>query len=163
MVFQHFVKCYADLALILPNAKCRRIDGECKDMYPGQRILLVDDQVIIRKTLRLLLENSGCIAISDASNGVEALEIVAGPTPPTLIICDIRMSPMNGHEFLQHLRQSSQPWATLPVIFLTSQSPSAEDQAAAIQPDAYLLKPTSANSLRATIEDVLRRHQTGQP
>ncbi|MFC5651211.1 response regulator [Paenibacillus solisilvae] len=69
------------------------------------RILIVDDEALIRDHLGGLLEWEAvhCTVVGKASNGLEALEMIQ-KTGPTLVITDIRMPAMNGLELAEHLR-----------------------------------------------------------
>ena len=62
------------------------------------RVLLVDDQRLMRDGLRVLLELQDCIAIvGEAGNGVEALAQVAATTPD-VVLMDVRMPGVDGIE-----------------------------------------------------------------
>jgi CheY-like chemotaxis protein len=80
-------------------------------------ILVVDDEEDIRDTLCEVIEMGGCSAIT-ASNGAEALRVLA-KRRPCLIILDLLMPVMTGHEFLAALR-SEPDLADVPVLISTS-------------------------------------------
>ncbi|GAC22694.1 response regulator receiver protein [Paraglaciecola mesophila KMM 241] len=67
-------------------------------------ILIVDDSEIEQFLLKNMIEKYDTeIAIHQAYDGEEALSILEGlATPPTLILLDINMPGMNGHEFLDN-------------------------------------------------------------
>lgn len=67
------------------------------------KILLVDDDELVRRVLRTFLERGGH-QVSEAANGVEALEIFAAEQPD-LVVTDILMPRMNGLEMLVELRR----------------------------------------------------------
>ena len=82
-------------------------------MSERARILVVDDEVGPRESLRMILKPSYEIATADS--GDTALKTLAGFSPD-LVFMDIKMPKMDGMELLRRLRQSSD----MPVIFLTS-------------------------------------------
>ncbi len=62
------------------------------------RVLLVDDQALVRSGFRMLIESSDGVAIvGEAENGAQALELMA-TTPVDVVLMDIRMPVMDGVE-----------------------------------------------------------------
>ena len=123
-------------------------------------VLVVDDQEYIRKLVVQCLKRIGVTGIAEASDGSAALEIL-GRASPTVVICDIKMQPVDGLEFLKVVRSGAgvrNP--KVPVIFLTSDS-ERETVKAAIdsQVDGYMVKPVSPQDLRAKITAVLNKRQ----
>lgn len=69
------------------------------------RVLLVEDQLIVRQGLKMILEQDENIKVThEASNGKEAVEIVR-TSPIDIIMMDIRMPEMNGIEATQIIRK----------------------------------------------------------
>ena len=118
------------------------------------RILIVDDEVEIRKVLRLLLENSG-YEIVEAADGSKAVEAVKADPYIDLCIMDIMMPLMNGIEATQKIREFS----TVPVLFLTARSlESDKEEAYSGGGDDYLVKPFSSRELLMKVEALTRRY-----
>ncbi len=69
------------------------------------RILVVDDEESIRKTMRMTLEYEG-FEVTEAPSGVEAIKAVA-QDPPDLIFLDIKMPGIDGLEVLEQLKEKS--------------------------------------------------------
>ncbi len=70
-----------------------------------KKIVLVDDHMILRQGLKLLLEADPDIKIiAEAGNGTEAAKIVA-KLRPDILITDIRMPGMTGIELLKHVKK----------------------------------------------------------
>jgi len=127
-------------------------------MIPRQKmkkILVVDDDFILRKVLQNSLETKGYQVVS-VSSGKSAL-IQFNQDVPDIIISDVSMPEMDGFEFCRQLR--SQPSGKLiPFIFL-----SAKDnldnriQGHTTGADSYLTKPFEMVELLANIEALIER------
>lgn len=79
--------------------------------------LLVDDQQLVRRGLRLLLETVGDLRVAgEAGDGREALAQL-GKSVPDLVLCDVRMPGMDGLAFLAACREAH---PDLPVLMLTT-------------------------------------------
>lgn len=80
-------------------------------------VLIVDDEEIIRRGLRVILEKIvvGFVVAGTAKNGVEALELLK-EQHIDVVITDIRMPQMNGIELIRHIRMH---WARIPIVILS--------------------------------------------
>ena len=77
------------------------------------RILIADDQELIRTGLRLVLQRHGDLdVVGEAGDGREALELVA-TLRPDIVLMDIRMPHLNGIEALTRLTESGSPTRVL--------------------------------------------------
>jgi len=116
------------------------------------QILIIDDEAPIRKLLEITLESNDYQVI-EASTAKEGM-IKAANHPPSLIILDIGLPDMTGHEVLQQLRT----WYTNPIIILSVQK-EEEDIVKALDNGAndYLTKPFRTGELLARIRSALRR------
>jgi two-component system KDP operon response regulator KdpE len=114
-------------------------------------ILVIDDEPQIRKLLQIALESSN-YKVSLAAKGKEGL-IMAANHPPALILLDIGLPDISGHEVLKQLRE----WYTHPIIILSVQN-NEEDIVAALDNGAtdYLSKPFRTGELMARIRSSLR-------
>ena len=124
------------------------------------KILVADDEADIRKIVRLLLEKKG-YSVSEASNGLAALEAVKGGDID-LVIMDIMMPKMSGIEATAKIREIS----TLPILFLTAKSLVRDkEDAYTAGGDDYLVKPFSSTELAMKVEALLRRYMVyrGKP
>src|SRR5271163_2037922 len=83
----------------------------------NETILLIDDEANLRKTLAEILRSRG-YAILEASNGVEAIELLRHATPD-LIFSDWKMPEMGGEQVLRHLRNDGH-LGPIPVIVITA-------------------------------------------
>ena len=105
------------------------------------KVVLAYDHVLVRDGIKALLEDQEGIAVIDeASNGLEALEVISRIKPDVLIV-DIRMPEMNGIEVVQQININQMDVKTL----VLSMHDSEEYVVKAIQAgaDGYLLKGAS--------------------
>ena len=118
------------------------------------KILVVDDEVLLVKGIRLNLQNEGYDVIT-GSNGAEAVQIAQSQSPD-LIILDVMMPEMDGLEACSRIREFSQ----VPIIMLTAK---AEDMDKLMGfehgADDYLTKPFNILELKARVRSLLRRSQ----
>lgn len=108
----------------------------------AKKILLIDDEELITRTLANALEKNG-YEVLVAKNGRDAI-IMAEEEDFDLIISDIRMPGMNGVEVVQKIRQVVKKKATgkIPTIFVTGYADRAiEEKAMTLNPHAYIHKP----------------------
>lgn len=120
-------------------------------------LLVVDDEDNLRTMLVAALKHHG-FAVSTASGGREALELVAG-IRPDVILLDVMMPDLDGFEVCRRLRTDGD---MTPVIFLTARD-GAESRVEGLKlgADDYLEKPFSLDELVARTEAVLRRTRQG--
>lgn len=115
------------------------------------RILVVDDEEIVVSLVRDALEDEG-YEILTASGGQEALQI-AESTSINLLLTDIRMSPMNGIQLAERLKERV---ANLSIIFMTGYANlnSAKD---AIRHGAvdYIMKPFELTEIRQAVRNAI--------
>jgi PAS domain S-box-containing protein len=88
------------------------------------RCLLVEDDPVIRDLVRRTLEKAGW-HVSEAENGLVALELVA-ENKPEVILLDLMMPEMDGFQFIAELRKTP-AWRTIPVIVITAMDLTPED------------------------------------
>ena len=121
-------------------------------------ILVVDDEVQIRRLLRFTLEDAG-YRVREAESGHRGL-VEAAHRRPDAIILDLGLPDMTGVEVLGRLRE----WATLPVLVLSvfgeERSKVAALDAGA---DDYLTKPFGGAELLARLRALLRRVHAVEP
>ncbi|MCX7853585.1 MAG: response regulator [Caldilineales bacterium] len=126
------------------------------------RILVIEDETIVRENLVELLETEGYEVLA-AADGREGLEL-ARTQAPDLILCDILMPEMSGHEVLEQLTRDPVT-AMIPFIFLTARA-EREDMrlGMSLGADDYITKPfTHADVLQAiTTRLEKRRRLIGQ-
>jgi signal transduction histidine kinase/CheY-like chemotaxis protein len=121
----------------------------------GANIVLVDDDVEIRESVRLLLESWGCRAFGGATLGEVEQKLRAQGARPDALIVDYRLADaMSGLQVIEALRRRG--GAELPALVITgSPSPSQLREHAAGIP--FVVKPISAGKLRAYLSQALRQ------
>jgi CheY-like chemotaxis protein len=87
--------------------------------------LLVDDDVVVRRSVRQALEPIGW-KVTEAENGQVAVDAIAAERPDVIIL-DLMMPKMDGFEFLDELR-SRPHWQDLPVVVITAKDLTQEDR-----------------------------------
>lgn len=114
-------------------------------------ILIIDDEVQIRRLLEITLSANG-YGIAEAINAKDGL-VAAALHTPALIILDLGLPDMDGQLVLKKLRE----WYLKPIIILSARS-SEDDIVAALDAGAndYLTKPFRNNELLARIRSCIR-------
>jgi len=122
-------------------------------------VLIIDDEIHIRRLIAQMLELAG-YQVLEAASGPEALRLIEG-TIPDVITCDIFMPGMTGFDVLEALK--SQPdTANIPVIMLTALGQEKDTNLAMKLGAAdYVTKPFGTTNLTETIERQLKGRQRG--
>lgn len=117
----------------------------------GIRILIIDDEVQIRKLLRVALDGHG-YDVAEAVCGQDGLTETA-MFRPDLILLDLGLPDIGGLEVVKRLRE----WSKVPIIILSVQEQEG-DKIAALDAgaDDYLTKPFSMGELLARIRAAMR-------
>jgi two-component system, cell cycle response regulator DivK len=119
----------------------------------SQRILVVEDQEDNRRIIRDLLTSAG-YELMEAVDG-EAGVRLADTERPDLILMDIQLPVLDGHEATRRIKQNPELRA-IPIIVVTSYALSGDDaKAMAAGADGYVAKPFSPRELLATIRKLL--------
>ncbi len=127
------------------------------------KLLVIEDVVQIRENVAELLTING-YTVRTAADGVKGI-LQAKSWEPDLIVCDIMMPDMDGHQVLESIRNYP-ALVHIPFIFLTAKADMVDlrrgmDQGA----DDYLTKPFLSSDLLAAINSRLKRcrQQQGNP
>lgn len=119
------------------------------------RVVIAEDEAIIRLDLKEILEDEGYEVVGAASRGEEAIEMIL-TLKPDLAILDIKMPGMDGIEVASELSKEN----ICPVVILTAFSQrSFVEQARDAGVLAYLVKPFQASDLVPAIELARARFQ----
>jgi DNA-binding NarL/FixJ family response regulator len=118
-------------------------------------ILLIEDQPDMRENIATILEMED-FAVLTANDGKAGIAL-ARDEKPDLVLCDVMMPVMDGHDVLHALRQDATIRGT-PFIFLTAKGEKHDQRAGMnLGADDYLTKPVSAEDLLAAVHARLNR------
>lgn len=118
-------------------------------------VLIVDDKPEIAKVIKIHL--TADYNVHYLENPVKAIAWMREGNIPELIISDVYMPEMNGHEFLLYLKASS-IYRHLPVLILSSMENSGE-RIKMLEDGAadFILKPFNPQELKIRVRNILRR------
>lgn len=121
-------------------------------MSEGARILVVDDEPQIRRSLQVSLEKKGYVVMT-ASSGEEALEAMV-QRPPDVVIVDLILPLIDGIELTRRIRERS----PVPIIVLSAIGDERKKvEALEKGADDYVTKPFGMEELSARVRSALRR------
>jgi response regulator NasT len=119
----------------------------------GLRIVIADDEAVIRLGLRAMLEDQGYRVVGEAADGKRALDLVA-KLEPDLVFLDIKMPGIDGLQAARRLLAGR----GVPVIILTAYADRAfVEQAREAGALAYLVKPVQESDLGPAVEMAMGR------
>lgn len=118
------------------------------------KILIVDDDLAIRKLVKAFLQQEG-FATFEASNGQEALDVLAN-VKIDLIVLDIMMPVMDGWDFCRDLKKT----LDIPIIMVTAKGEIAERlKGFQLGTDDYMVKPFDPMELMMRVKALLKRYR----
>ena len=124
-------------------------------MMESVKVVIAEDEAIIRLDLRETLESSGYEVVADTGRGDEAIELVS-EHKPDVVILDVKMPGMDG---IQVAREIAAAEDTAVVILTAFSQRELIDEAVDAGALAYLVKPYQQSDLIPAIEIARRRHQ----
>ncbi|MFN4033097.1 MAG: HD domain-containing phosphohydrolase [Fimbriimonadales bacterium] len=121
---------------------------------PERHVLIVDDDTLVRETLRFVLEDGG-YRVYAASSGAEALQLLQ-QKPVDIVLSDIFMPGMNGFDLLRQIREHA---PDTPVILITGYG-NIEMAREALKQGAsdFITKPYNIHEIPIMIERNMTRH-----
>lgn len=127
------------------------------DRIENARILVIDDEPLIRMTVCKALGRFGVKELRQAADGEAGFQLTT-TFLPDLVFCDVHMPNMTGIEYLEKVRTT--PIVAInptPVVFLTSDR--QEDVvviAKSLKVDGYIVKPVAIPPLQKSLERLLK-------
>jgi two-component system chemotaxis response regulator CheY len=125
------------------------------------RMLIVDDSIMMRKTLRTILQRAGHTIAAEAANGEQAIMYYSNHRPD-LVTLDITMPGMSGLEVIKRIRNFD-PDANIVIVSALGQKQTIFE---ALQNGArnYILKPITEEKLLSVVNMVLgHSHDSSTP
>lgn len=135
------------LVVVAEEARVAKAKGQV-------RVLIAEDETIIRLDLRAQLEELGYLVCGEARNGNEAVEL-ARELEPEVAILDVKMPDSDGLDAARRILAER----SIPILLLTAYSdPELVGRAARAGVFAYLVKPFQSSDLMPAIETAIARH-----
>ena len=137
------------LPLILPDTASPKVASTSTALppqVPGRRVLLVEDNPVVRMVAQLELEQLG-FEVETANDGSEALEAVEA-RPFDLLLMDVQMPELDGYETTRRIRARERKGEHIPIIALTALALQGDrEKCLAAGMDDYLTKPLRSSEL----------------
>lgn len=125
------------------------------------RVLVVDDEPLVRNVVRMTLEKAG-YEVLEAENGEKAIKAINSDENPLVldvVICDIRMPKINGVEAIDYFRRA---YPHVSLIVLTGYPDTNMAVSFMRQGVDYLIKPVEAQKLTAAVEEAMDRRMVAR-
>jgi len=122
------------------------------------KILVVDDELHMRKVVKALLYAIGIRHVSEAQDACAALDLIA-QQPPDVVVLDWEMPYLSGPEFMRIVRAPGIfPYPQIPVVMLTGHGEKFRVmEAIDAGINEFLLKPVSAQNLADRLKSILHK------
>jgi CheY-like chemotaxis protein len=129
-------------------------------------VLVIEDDRDLREVIAEILDQ-GLFRVMQAADGAEALEVLRSSTKlPDLILLDLMMPVMSGMQF-RAIQRTDPRLASIPVVVMSAVT-EGELKASALQPVAFIAKPTDREHMLAVVarhcvtrDDVVPERQAG--
>jgi response regulator RpfG family c-di-GMP phosphodiesterase len=128
-------------------------------MAENTKILVVDDEIVIRALLVDILSEEG-YQVETASNGKSALDVLKSPNGFVILFTDIMMPEMNGIELIREARKVAP--SVIPIVMTAFAT--LDTARAAVKEGAYdyVLKPFSLSEIKLAVTNAIERHRLEQ-
>jgi len=126
---------------------------------PKGRVLIVDDEADVRKSIRLSLTKADydVLEAEDGEQAIAAIRSGDNPLAVSAVICDLVMPKVNGMEAIAFFRSQ---FPGVPILVLTGH-PNIENMTELYKQGVvdYLVKPIASEKLLATVEKTVSKHK----
>lgn len=128
-------------------------------MHDKARLLLVDDDTVLLKGMKHILESAG-YAVTTATSGRECLKHLE-ENKPDMVLLDVVLPDVTGTEVCKEIKNRP-TWGDVYVVLLSSVKISSDDQAMGLEygADGYIPRPVSNRELLARVKALFRLKQT---
>ena len=125
-------------------------------IFAATKVLVVDDELYMRKVVRTLLMSIGVRTIYEAADGPAGLEMIRAVAPDVVIV-DWEMPGLDGVSFVRMVRSPATfPFPNVPIIMLTGHGErSRVIESIQVGVNEFLLKPVSSKALQDRMVAVL--------
>ncbi|RKY00981.1 two-component system response regulator [Candidatus Poribacteria bacterium] len=121
------------------------------------RVLVVDDSLTMRRVIKNLLAKIGITDVVEASDGLEALEVLEQTDGIELILTDWNMPNMTGTEFVEKVRSDAK-YDNIPIIMVTTNASKSDIiRAIGAGVNNYIAKPFTPETIKEKIEQTMAR------
>ncbi|HND85779.1 MAG TPA: response regulator [Pseudobdellovibrionaceae bacterium] len=129
---------------------------------PRTRILICDDMLTMRKLVGKVCKELGFTDLTEAPDGAKGWEALNGANPPIgMIISDWNMPNSTGLDLLKRVRSDSR-FSKMPFILVTAEAEQSQVvEAVKAGVSAYVVKPFTADQLKAKLEAVYKKMYGG--
>lgn len=114
-------------------------------------ILVVDDEFEVLETISAILEDEG-YEVLGAADGKEAIDVLS-KRKPDLVLSDIMMPHLTGHQLLEEIRKNKL-LRSVPVVLMSA----GLMKEASLRPDAFMRKPFNLDALLETVKKHVGRN-----
>ncbi|HEC78745.1 MAG TPA: PAS domain S-box protein [candidate division WOR-3 bacterium] len=125
----------------------------------NEKILIVEDEMIVAKDIENILANRGFVVTAIANTGKKAIESIKKNKPDLILLDIVLKGKMDGIKTAEQIQKIFD----IPIIFVTAfTNDTILQRAKKIEPYAYIVKPFEASELYTNIEMTLYKHKMKQ-
>ncbi len=137
--------------------------AETDDTSLAGKILVVDDERNIRRTLRMVLEGEGATVVEAETGEAALVELAAADPPIEVMIMDVMMPGMSGLQVLEQLRDPDAAAPMVPVLMISGHA-TVEDAVKATRLGAFdfFEKPLARDRVIVSVRNALRQYRADQ-
>jgi CheY-like chemotaxis protein len=116
----------------------------------NKRVLVIDDEVHIRRVIELKFKNQG-YQVTTATNGEEGLDLIK-TQKPDVVITDIMMPKLDGKTLCERANEFKKEWPFLTIVMTCRISPTEQEWIGKLEDTVLIEKPFSLSSILKCID-----------
>jgi len=126
-----------------------------------KKILVIDDEVDVLKSLKSGLENKDKdYEVLGLESGKECIEYLDNcDNLPDLILIDIMMPEMDGWQVLNRIKENNN-LSSIPIVFLTAKTDDFTKKFGSTQTEDFIEKPFDLDDLKSRIDDIIKKSKS---
>jgi len=133
-------------------------DTLSESLVEGCRVLVADDSPFALELIKAILEKAGCVNLTGAGGGREALALAEG-VEFDVVLLDVTMPDMNGYEVTRQLRAKGEKPGPVIVMLSGRDIVEVDAEARAAGADGVMAKPVDRRRLLALLETLLQERR----